>query len=388
MSLPPRCSVVLPTFDRARLVTEAVESILRQTTADWELIIVDDGSTDGTEDAVAGYLTDPRVRYCHGPHCGPSLARNRGIDLARGEYVAFLDSDDRSLPLALQAHLAAFATNPETGMTVGGYVVIDETGAVTGERRPWEEYGALTPEGWLLNCYGIPGSVMVRREWLKRVGGFDPTIDQAEDWDLFLRLAFAGCPMTWVREPVCGYRLHPGNSTLGVSVLEHAALRTLDRIFRAADLPPEVACLEGRARALAYASLARRAAAAGRDDLVRESLRAAAELHAIRGWKRRGLSLAPDGFASLLENLVADAVEREETGSAEDMLAQLPARWNVNALDIRRAMARVAMSRFFADLAANRKSEASGHLRAGLRWDVRWLANRAVIAFVLTRPLG
>jgi glycosyltransferase involved in cell wall biosynthesis len=356
---------------------------------DWELVVVDDGSEDGTQEVVAPYLSDPRIRYLRQARAGRSRARNRGVSLARAELICFLDSDDAFLPTSLAAHLAALEPTGEVGLTIGGYVHVDESGAVVGTRRPWQEGGRLTPEGWLYNCYGMPGSIMVRREWFARVDGFDAETETGEDWDLFLRLAVAGCPMVWAPDIVCRRRLHRGNSTNDVRRHQHGSLRALDKLFRAADLPAELAAQEDKAKAWAHATFARDAAAAGDDELVRENLRTAAELDALPSWERRGLSLSPQGFPSLLERLVADAVERERDADSDiqELLARLPARWDLDSAVIRRGLARVEMSRFFDALARGARREAASHLRRGLRHDVRWLGNRAVISFLVKRPL-
>ncbi len=387
--MTPACSIVLPTFDRAGLLPDAVRSVLDQTIDDWELIVVDDGSRDGTEQAVAPYLDDSRVRFVRQDHAGRSAARNHGVSLARAELICFLDSDDRYVPTTLAAHLAVLGSAGETGMTIGGYESIDEAGATVGIRRPWKECDQPTKESWLFNCLAMPGSIMLRREWFERVGGFDPELDLAEDWDLFLRLAFAGCRGAWVHETVCRRRLHPGNSTNDVRMHQESSLRVLEKLFRATDMPPETAALESRARSWVYAAFARNAAAAGQDALVRESLRAAADLDAIPSWERRGLSFSPGGFPSLLELPVADVLARSGDGELRehDLPARLSERWGAERADVRRAVARVHMSRFFDALAQGERREAAAHLRAGLRHDRRWLANRAVIVFLLKRPL-
>jgi hypothetical protein len=368
---------------------EAIASVLEQTAGDWELIVVDDGSTDETAAVVAEYLSDGRIRYCPRPGGGRSAARNHGIAEAHGEFVCFLDSDDRYVPTALADHLEVVAEQGHVGMTVGGYRYIDEVGTVTGERRPWTEGGELNLEGWLFNCYGIPGSVLVRRDWLERSGGFDRECEIAEDWDLFLRLAIEGCPTVWTRTLVCEYRRHPGSSVRDIRLHRQGATAALDKVFDRPDVTPGVSALEGLARAWLHVASARRAAAAGDDELVRESLRAAREAGTVARWQRRGWSISPHGFPSLLEPLVADAVDREAArGSAVDeTLSGLPARWAVGRDDVLRAAARVDMRRFFASRALGAREEAAVHVRAGLRRDARWLGNRAVMAFLLERLL-
>lgn len=385
MTPPHTWSVVLPTHNRAHLLPEAIQSVCAQTVGDWELIVIDDGSDDDTRALAVFQQYDPRVRYVYQPRAGRSIARNRGFGLALGAFICFLDSDDRLLGTALESHARAFRSEGGLGMVVGGYQRIDQTGTVVGERRPWTECATLTPEAWLFNCLAMPGSVAVRREWLERAGGFDSACETGEDWDLFLRLAFAGCPMAWTRDLVCQRRQHPGNSTNDVRTHRQGSLRALEKVFRQPGLSKAVAALENRARAWAYAASARNAAALGLDALVDENLHAAAELDALPGWERRGLSVAPLGFPSLVEGPLADTIEREGEHGVRELLAELPTRWNIPATDIRRAAARVALRRFFDALARDARDEAAGHLRHGLGHDRRWVAHRAVAAFLLRR---
>jgi glycosyltransferase involved in cell wall biosynthesis len=388
MTSSPTWSIVLPTFNRDRLLRVAIRSVLEQTEVDWELIVVDDGSEDGTQALGPVYRSDARIHYVRQDHAGRSAARNHGFSLARGEFICFLDSDDRYLSTALATHAKAFAGG-RIGLTIGGYQYIDEAGAVIGERRPWTECDTLTPEAWLFNCFAMPGSVVVRREWFEGVGGFDFGLETGEDWDLFLRLAFAGCPMAWAADLVCQRRLHPTNSTNDVSRHRDGSLRALDKLFRSAGLPAAVVALEDRAKAWAYAASARNAASLGLDELVRENLRAAADLNALPHWERRGLSLSPQGFPSFVEGLLADVIARDGATETDvsDLLAKFPSRWNIAGVDVRRGLARVEMSRFFDALARGARGEAARHLRRGLKHDRRWLVNRAVIAFLVRRPL-
>lgn len=389
MSSLPTWSIILPTFNRDRLLPEAISSVLEQTVVNWELIVVDDGSEDGTKALEAVCRSDARIHYVRQDHAGRSVARNRGFSLARGEFICFLDSDDRYLSTALATHADAFDSGGRIGLTIGGYQYIDEAGAVTGERRPWTECATLTPEAWLFNCYAMPGSVVVRREWFEGAGGFDFELETGEDWDLFLRLAFAGCPMTWATDLVCQRRLHAANSTNDVSRHRDGSLRALDKLFRSPGLPAAVAALEDRAKAWAYAASARSAASLGLDELVGENLRAAADFNALPLWERRGLSMSPQGFPSFVEGLLADVIARDGATETDvsDLLIQLPSRWNIAGVEVRRGLARVEMSRFFDALARGARAEAARHLRSGLKHDRRWLVNRAVIAFLVRRPL-
>ena len=370
--MPPTFSVVIPTYNRADYLPQAVESVLSQTFADLELIIVDDGSIDGTADFVGG-LDDERVQYIRQANQGRSVARNHGASQAQGQYLGFLDSDDRYLPTALAAHLQAFKSQPRLGMTIGGYRYADASGLPSGERWPWQEAGGLDPQGWLFNCYAMPGSVLLRRSWFDRIGGFDSECEIAEDWDLFLRLGQADCSMAWVKEAVCEYRRHPGNSIEAVGLHRQGAERALDKYFRRPGLEPVISALEGQARAWVYVVSARKAYSRGRADPAAQDLGQALRLDPELQRSRK---------VALLEFLLTpDASWGPADSAAASILAALPPALAAKPGDVRRALARVEMSRFFRAAGRRPDAEALRHLKAGVARDPRWLANRGVWAF-------
>ena len=186
----PAVTVIIPTFNRASIVVRAIRSVLGQTYQDWELIVVDDGSTDGTEQAVRG-LSDNRIKYIRHDRNrrGGAAARNTGIRYAQGEYVAFLDSDDEWLPEKLQKELEVFRnSDPALGLVYTGEMILDETGRVL-------EICMATKSGWVYevlldSCFiGSCSRVTVKKQALERVAGFDETLVSHQDWDLWLRVA-------------------------------------------------------------------------------------------------------------------------------------------------------------------------------------------------------
>ncbi|MGA9059672.1 MAG: glycosyltransferase, partial [Terriglobia bacterium] len=185
----PAVTVIIPTFNRASIVGRAIRSVLGQTYQDWELIVVDDCSTDGTEQAVRSF-SDNRIKYIrHDRNCRASAARNTGIRCAQGEYVAFLDDDDEWLPEKLQKELEVFRnSDPEVGLVYTGWIILDERGKVLKVRME-------TKSGWvydaLLDCnfIGSPSRVTVKKQVLDRVAGFDETFLNAEDYEFCLRVA-------------------------------------------------------------------------------------------------------------------------------------------------------------------------------------------------------
>lgn len=184
----PIISVVTPTYNRADFLPYAVESVLAQTFSDFELLVVDDGSTDSTRHLMERYTDDPRVRYFYQPNHGQSVARNRGLKEARGEYICFLDSDNAWFPDKLEKSLNAFRENPAVDVVYGDYVEIDKAGAELGINRMKRHSGHITPE-LLKDNFVSMNTTMTRRECFSEMGGFDVADRLAEDYGLWLRLS-------------------------------------------------------------------------------------------------------------------------------------------------------------------------------------------------------
>lgn len=223
-------SVIIPTYNRRELVQRAIGTVLAQTRTVQEILVVDDGSTDGTEDALAAAFGD-RIRYVRQANGGVSSARNHGLRLARGRYLALLDSDDEWLPEKTQRQIEWLQARPDYGMALCDVVRMDA------DHRDVELFRRreLLPEDgmilkWvLLQPALVPASVMMRREVFETVGGFDETLATGEDLDFHLRVA-ARWPIGIVEQPlVRAMRGHDGLSSLArtyddyVRVIERAA---------------------------------------------------------------------------------------------------------------------------------------------------------------------
>jgi len=185
----PQVSVILPTRNRAPMLERAVHSVLAQTVADLELIVVDDGSSDDTE-AVLSTIDDPRVSYVKlEQHRGAAVARNTGLRRSEGEFVAFQDSDDEWLPQKLELQLALLKrAGPELGAVGGRYAV--EAGSMSGQiSAPRLENGAGYEEELLEGPCCITPVWLIRRPLVFALGLFDERMPCLEDWDLMLRLS-------------------------------------------------------------------------------------------------------------------------------------------------------------------------------------------------------
>src|SRR5262249_53802177 len=178
----PIVSVVLPTFDRARFVGQAITSVQAQSFADWELIIVDDGSTDDTAAAIAPYLADARIRYVKQPWQGVSAARNHALKLARGAFIAYIDSDNFWYRDFLAAAVNELASDPAVDLVYGALVIDSPDPGDT--RLLWKPFD----RDLLMSANYIDMHVIVHRNSLvERYGGFDDEISRMNDWDLILR---------------------------------------------------------------------------------------------------------------------------------------------------------------------------------------------------------
>jgi glycosyltransferase involved in cell wall biosynthesis len=227
----PTVSAVIPTYNRLPLLLAAVESVRAQTFGDWELIVADDGSTDGSAEAVEA-LRDPRIRVLRLPRTGyAAVARNAGVRAARGEWVAFLDSDDVWLPQKLEVQLGAVR---EAGApwSYTGLALVDGRGSPV----PFRTARAPALSGHILRALladeaaATMSTLMVSRVLLDQVGGFDETLRMRADFDLVLRLA-ARAPVVAVPEVLTHLREHPARITAAAESPHALTCRVYERFL-------------------------------------------------------------------------------------------------------------------------------------------------------------
>jgi glycosyltransferase involved in cell wall biosynthesis len=248
----PEVSIVIPTYNSAAYLLEAVNSVLAQTFQDLEVIVIDDGSTDNTEAAMSQF--GPPVRYLRQSNGGVAVARNRGIEESRGRYVAFLDADDTWLPNKLERQFEAFKKS-DNKVCYTAFTVVDSD--LTPIRIAHSQRRGKTLEDLLLrgNIVGSICTVLCERALLQGVGGFDSSLSQCADWDMWVRLA-ARTDFLYVDEPLVTYRQHASNMSRNAPLLEHDSLRVLEKGFAMPELPAQLRAQRRTAFARNYMVLA------------------------------------------------------------------------------------------------------------------------------------
>lgn len=212
----PKVSVIMPSYNAERFIAKAIDSVLAQDFQDWELIVVNDGSTDGTAQVLAGF-TDARIRVIHQANGGEAVARNRGLDEVRGEYVAFLDADDLYLPNALGDMAAYLDAHREVDALFSDGYFCDENERTLGrlsQVRPGPFTGDIL-EPLVLDPAVIAGIIctMTRHAIILRSGmRFDPELVIGPDWDFWIHLA-RHAQFGHLDRLTCMYRVHMTNIT-------------------------------------------------------------------------------------------------------------------------------------------------------------------------------
>ena len=248
-AVAPRVSVVIPAYNASLTVSAAIESVRAQSLSDFEIIVVDDGSTDDTGARVAA-IDDPRLRVIHASHDGPAQARNRGIEAARGEFITFLDADDLWTADKLESQVAALEADPGAGAVYSWTAFVDEQGRYLFAKRPQHDRGDVYGELLVTFFLASGSNVLARTECVRSVGRFDGSVQPVEDWEYWLRAArthrFAVVPKYQVL-----YRFSSASASAAVEKYQDAIDRVSRQFF--ADSPPELRAR--RSECLSNASL-------------------------------------------------------------------------------------------------------------------------------------
>jgi glycosyltransferase involved in cell wall biosynthesis len=216
---PPLVSCIVPVYNGERFLGEALDSILAQSYEPLEVLVVDDGSTDGTPEVAASY--GDRICYMEQSNAGPAAARNRGVEASRGEFLAFLDADDLWVPDKTAKQVQTLRDRPELDFCVGHI-----KNFFMPERQTEAEEHSDHPYHQLRPGFS-PCALLVTRSTFASVGGFDPDLRLGEDTDWFIRAFADGCKYQVLPDLLVDRRLHSGNTTLRMPPSHFELIRLL-----------------------------------------------------------------------------------------------------------------------------------------------------------------
>jgi len=195
----------MPTYNRANYITYAIDSVLSQSYPNFELLVVDDGSTDNTKDIVTPYLEDPRVHYIYKENGGQSSGRNLGFKNSKGDYICFLDSDNVWFNNKLETCIEAAAKNPDYGVIYGNVLTIDEKGHVISKVSRDRHSGWITAQ-LLKDNFVTINTATIKRECYENMGGLDESFLRAPDYEFWLRLS-TQYKFLYIPEHMAQYRI-------------------------------------------------------------------------------------------------------------------------------------------------------------------------------------
>jgi len=230
----PKVSIIIPAFNQARFLGAAIESALRQTFSDLEVVVVDDGSTDETRQVAAGF--GDRIRYIRQDNTGLPGARNQGIRESSGEYLCFLDSDDFYHPDKLQRQVELLDGDPELGFVYCDIVTTDEAGQPLPEQpsvnSATRQMSGNIFQTLMLAGYFPPHTVMIRRTVLEAVGHFDLNLGGHADYELWLRTSAAGHKACFIPERLAYYRTYATSMSKDGQHMADTRLATFQKLCR------------------------------------------------------------------------------------------------------------------------------------------------------------
>jgi len=207
--LKPYFSIIIPAFNRAHFLKETLDSCLQQVFRQFEVIVVDDGSTDNTENVIEKYLEDKRFSYYYKKNEGRSIARNFGATVAKGEYLKFLDSDDVLLPEYLEKCYNYIETNQDVRFLHTGHFIKNEKENVFLAKK-LNYQGNVYRKLWFRNDIALCTTV-ISADLFFEAGGFRPGLEAMEDWEFWIRIS-KKVPLHFIRENMAVYRQHSGNT--------------------------------------------------------------------------------------------------------------------------------------------------------------------------------
>jgi glycosyltransferase involved in cell wall biosynthesis len=228
----PLISVIIPVYNGERTIQQTIESVLNQTFADFELLVINDGSQDKTLEVVSR-ISDPRIKMFSYSNSGVSATRNKGISHAVGEYISFIDADDLWTPDKLEIQVKALQDHPEAAVAYSWSDWIDESGKFLRAGGHITANGNVYSQLLFRDFIESGSNPLIRSQALAEVGGFDQSVNPTEDWDMWLRLAaryeFVLVPFVQIL-----YRISPNSASFDVWKMEAGSIKVIERAFAAA----------------------------------------------------------------------------------------------------------------------------------------------------------
>ncbi|MBE9228368.1 glycosyltransferase [Phormidium sp. LEGE 05292] len=236
----PLISVIIPAYNNEKTIRETIESVLKQTFYDFELIVINDGSSDRTLE-IATDIKDLRIKVFSYINAGGAVSRNRGFSHSVGEFIAFLDADDLWTPDKLEAQLKALQKNPHAAVAYSWLDAIDESGKFLRKGNHITEKGDIFAKLFLIPFVESGSNPLIRRQAFIDIGGFDESLTASQDYDLYLRLA-ARYEFIAVPIPQILYRISSNSMSANVRRQEVTSLFVRERAFQESPkpLPPEL----------------------------------------------------------------------------------------------------------------------------------------------------
>ncbi len=226
----PKVSVIIPAYNAMTYLPKTVESVLKQSFTDFEVIIVNDGSSDNIEQWV-NTITDNRIKLISQKNQGTAAARNTGIAHAKGEYLAFLDSDDLWEASNLEKQVYCLDNNPDVGLVYVWIASIDENGNHLGQIYGNDEQGYIWEKMLQRNVIWSGSAAMVRRVCFEKSGVFDQSLKYSEDWDMWIRIS-RNYSFAVIKEPLVYYRFHPNNKSKNHTKIKNELRLIVEKSFQ------------------------------------------------------------------------------------------------------------------------------------------------------------
>ena len=225
-------SVIIPVYNGEKTIKETILSVLNQTFEDWELIIINDGSTDSTIEIIT-QIQDNRIRVFNFENAGLARSRNRGIDHSQGEFISFLDADDLWTTDKLEAQFQTLQNNPKVMVAYSWTDYIDQSSQFLHSGRHITINGNVYQHLLVNNFLENGSNPLIRKQALNQVGGFDSSINSVADWDMWLRLA-AGYQFVAVPLPQILYRVSARSMSSQIKNQERECLKVIEKAFKSA----------------------------------------------------------------------------------------------------------------------------------------------------------